>query len=147
MRKICQVRAPGHGLWKPGGDRLRRGERRLFPDAGVPEITEAAFFEGAVGQFQGDLWRPTVAGLGDVIHDTHDAGDFVNHDFAKKAFAGGGNFRFAHAARLRQKKRMFNVGMGKRPPSRGCGAGLAGMVGGGRLGGATGVAPGGGDEL
>jgi hypothetical protein len=32
----------------------------------------------------------------------------VDHDFAEKAFAGGGNFSFTHAASLRQKSDTFN---------------------------------------
>jgi hypothetical protein len=33
----------------------------------------------------------------------------VDHDFAKKAFAGGGDFIFAHTAIMRQKSHAYNV--------------------------------------
>ena len=79
--------------------------------AGFPEIAEAAFLQGAILQLQYDLRRPAVPGEGNAFHDTHGAGNFVDHDFAEKAFARGGNFCFAHAASVAGKSGAFNVRM------------------------------------
>jgi hypothetical protein len=46
-----------------------------------------------------------------MIHHAHGAGNFVDHDFAEKAFAGGGNFSFAHAGSMPEKSGAFNARM------------------------------------
>ena len=101
------AREPGReSCAQPG---LCGGDFCPFVAAGVAEIAEAAFFHGAVRQLQGDLRRPAGLGLGHAVHHAHDAGKFVDHDFAEKAFAGGGIFDFGHASSVREKPGAFNV--------------------------------------
>jgi hypothetical protein len=76
---------------------LRGGKFCAFRAAGVAEIAEAAFFHRAIRQFHRELRRPAGLGFGHLRDHADGAGKFVDHDFAKKAFAGGGNFCFAHA--------------------------------------------------
>jgi len=78
-------------------DSLRGGNFGPFVAAGVAEIAEPAFFQGAVRQLQRDLRRPAGLGFGHARYHAHDAGNLVDHDFAEKAFAGGGIFNFGHA--------------------------------------------------
>ena len=76
----------------------------LFPFAAgwLAEITKLALFERAVLKLQSDLRWPAGFGFDHAVHHADDAGDFVDHDFAKITVAGGRSFGFAHRQTLRE---------------------------------------------
>ena len=83
----------------------------LFPFGGawLAEITEPAFFHGAVLGLQSDLWRPTGFGFNHAFHHADDAREPVNHDLAEITFACGRYFSFAHVQQCAGKSGGFNV--------------------------------------
>src|SRR5208337_3963652 len=73
-----------------GSDFFSLGAGRL------PEITEPAFLDGAIREFQSDLRRPAGLGLDHVFHHADGAGNPVDHGFAKITRPGLRYFGFAH---------------------------------------------------
>ena len=93
------------------GQPQQLGGRILFAFgcAWLAEITESAFFQGAVLGLQSDLWRPTGFGFNHAFHHADGAREPVNHDLAEITFASGRYFSFAHVQQCAGKSGGFNA--------------------------------------
>src|SRR5213594_3429207 len=94
-KNIC-LRGPASGRPQRFDEGQLGRKAFLLFGSGLPEITESAFIQGTVLQFDGDRRWPTRLGLDDGLHDSNLVRDFVDHDLAEKPFPGRHIFGLGH---------------------------------------------------